>query len=71
MIADSNIIISISGGLTGESSGVDANLDNVDDDRPLTTSASGEGFEGSVLVEFNLSDPDLPYPLDFLSYDWR
>ena len=71
VIADSNIIISISGGLTGESSGVDANLDNVDDDRPLITSAPGEGFEGSVLVEFNLFDPDLPYPLDFLSYDWR
>ena len=24
-----------------------------------------------MIVEFNLSDPQLPYLLDFLSYDWR
>ena len=48
VIANSDIIISISGGLTGEASGVDVNLDNVDDDRPLITSAPGEGLEGSV-----------------------
>tara|TARA_B110000037_G_scaffold108400_1_gene125547 strand:- start:3850 stop:5529 length:1680 start_codon:yes stop_codon:yes gene_type:complete len=71
VIADSIITTSMSGGLTGESSGGDVNTDNVDDDRSLITSAPGEGFEGSVLVEFNLFDPDLPYPLDFLSYDWR
>jgi hypothetical protein len=71
VIAGSIITTSMSGGLTGESSGVDVNTDNVDDDRPLITSAPCEGFEGSVLVEFNLFDPDLPYPLDFLSYDWR
>jgi hypothetical protein len=71
VIADSIITTSMSGGLTGESSRVDVNTDNEDDDRPLITSAPGEGFEGSVLVEFNLFDPDLPYPLDFLSYDWR
>ena len=71
VIADSDIVISISGGLTGEASGVDVNADNVNDDRPLITSAPGEGFEGSVLVEFDLNDGTLPYPLDFLSYDWR
>lgn len=48
VIANSDIIISISGGLTGEASGFDVNLDNVDDDRPLITSAPGEGLEGSV-----------------------
>ena len=69
VIANSDIIISISGGLTGEASGFDVNLDNVDDDRPLITSAPGEGLEGSVWVEFDLNGPDLPYPLNFLSYD--
>ncbi|MBL4728421.1 MAG: DUF11 domain-containing protein [Gammaproteobacteria bacterium] len=70
VIANTDIIISISGGLTGESSGVDINGDDVDDDRPLITSAPGEGFEGSVLVEFDLNNGTL-YSLDFLSYDWR
>ena len=48
VIANSDIIISISAGLTGEASGFDVNLDNVDDDRPLITSTPGEGLEGSV-----------------------
>lgn len=71
VVADSDIVVSISGGRTGEVSGVDVNADNQDDDRPLRTSAPGEGLEGSVLIEFDLSHGSLSYPLDFLAYDWR
>ena len=48
VIANSDIIISISAGLTREASGFDVNLENVDDDRPLITSTPGQGLEGSV-----------------------
>ncbi|MFT4815404.1 MAG: putative repeat protein (TIGR01451 family) [Cyclobacteriaceae bacterium] len=69
--AISDIVISVSGGRTDEVSGVDLDMDDQNDDRPLRTSAPGEGFEGSVLIEFDLNHGSLPYSLDFLSYDWR
>jgi MSHA biogenesis protein MshQ len=71
VVADNDVAISISGGLTGEASGIDLDADDQDDDRPLVTSAPGEGFEGSVQIEFDLNHGTLPYSLDFLSYDWR
>ena len=40
-------------------------------DRPLETTAPGEGNEGSVVIEFDLDHGSLPFSLDFLSYDWR
>jgi hypothetical protein len=40
-------------------------------DRLMQISASGLGNDGAVYIEFNLSDPDLLFKLDFLSYDWR
>ncbi len=52
-------------------SGVDNDFDLEDDDSPLFTSAPGEGFEGTAIIEFNLGDAHLPFSLDFLSYDWR
>lgn len=67
----SNITISILGGETSSASSADVNMDDRPDDRPLDASAPGLGNEGSVVIEFNLTDPQLPYPLDFLSYDWR
>jgi hypothetical protein len=40
-------------------------------ERLMEVSAPGLDNEGAVYVEFNLSDPDLGFALDFLSYDWR
>ena len=40
-------------------------------DRPFYASAPGEDYDGAAIVEFNLTDSSLPFPLDFLSYDWR
>lgn len=40
-------------------------------DRPFYASAPGENRDGTAIVEFDLTDPSLPFPLDFLSYDWR
>jgi MSHA biogenesis protein MshQ len=47
------------------------NNDANDPDRPFLTSAPGEDNEGSVIVEFDLGDANLPTSLDFLQYDWR
>ena len=47
------------------------NIDTNDPDRPFLTSAPGEGNEGSVIVEFDLGDGNLPTSLNFLQYDWR
>ena len=40
-------------------------------DTPFYASAPGENRDGSAIVEFNLTDSSLPFPLDFLSYGWR
>ena len=47
------------------------NNDANDPDRPFLTSAPGEDNEGSIIVEFDLGDANLPTSLDFLQYDWR
>ncbi len=66
-----DVSISILNGETKFESTADVDADSVADDRPFSASAPGLGNEGSVVIEFNLLDPQLPYPLDFLSYDWR
>jgi hypothetical protein len=71
VIAVSDVRISVSAGQTSEAAGIDVNGDDQDDDRPLVTSAPGDGLDGSILVEFDLNHASLPYSLDFLSYDWR
>ncbi len=71
LTAGTNKVISIFGGKTGLASQIDANGDGQIDDSPFEATPPGLGNEGSVIVEFNLSDPQLPYLLDFLSYDWR
>jgi hypothetical protein len=40
-------------------------------DTPFYASAPGENYDGTAIVEFNLTDSSLPFPLDFLSWDWR
>ena len=40
-------------------------------DRPFEASAPGVDNDGSVIVEFNLTDTDLGFKLGFLAYDWR
>ena len=61
------VVISFFQGRTGfQASGAD-----LDKDRPFLASAPGEGNEGSVIVELDLSHVSLPFSLDFLSYDWR
>ncbi len=45
--------------------------DDSQDDHPFYASAPGENRDGSALVEFDLNDLSLPFPLDFLSWDWR
>ncbi|MEQ8315142.1 MAG: hypothetical protein RL839_06740 [Gammaproteobacteria bacterium] len=51
--------------------GDDAN----DPDRPFIISApdplADQGNTGRVMIEFDLDNPTLDTPLDFLSYDWR
>ncbi len=66
-----DVSVSILNGKTGFVSSVDADMDSQADDRPFSASPAGLGNEGSVVVEFNLTDPQLPYSLEFLSYDWR
>lgn len=67
VLAGNNLSLSLfNGGNTLQATG-----ENAGSDRPLEVSAPGEGREGSALLEFDLSSPALPYPLDFLSYDWR
>ena len=66
-----DVVVSLFQGRTGLTSETDTDLDNQNDDRPLVTSAPGETNEGGALIEFNLSDPQLPYSLNFLKYDWR
>jgi hypothetical protein len=49
--------------------------DTNDPDRPFLISApdplADMGITGRVLIEFDLNNPTLNTPLDFLSYDWR
>jgi len=66
-----DVIISIFEGQTQQRSGVDGDVNDEQDDIALFTSAPGEGFEGTAIVEFDLGDVPLPFSLDFLSYDWR
>lgn len=66
-----DVRVSIKDGQTALTSSADVDGDLRPDDRPFDASASGLGNEGSVVIEFNLTNPQLPYPLDFLSYDWR
>lgn len=80
-VGASDVEISIFEGRTAELSNVDSDVDELDDDRPFFTSAPDPdsvggapdnlGLSGSGVIEFNLSDGQLPYSLDFLSYDWR
>lgn len=67
----SNVVISFFEGATQQRSGVDSDANDEQDDIALFTSAPGEGFEGTAIIEFDLSDATLPFSLDFLSYDWR
>ncbi|MCI5106086.1 MAG: DUF11 domain-containing protein [Pseudomonadales bacterium] len=69
--ADNDVVISFFEGLTVLRSGVDSDADDIQDDSPFFTSAPGEGADGSALVEFDLDNADLPFSLEFLSYDWR
>jgi uncharacterized repeat protein (TIGR01451 family) len=69
--ADSDVVSSFFEGLMILRSGVDSDADDIQDDSPFFTSAPGDGADGSALVEFDLDNPDLPFSLDFLSYDWR
>lgn len=71
VVGATDVTVSIKDGETGLTSTADVDMDDQPDDRPFEASAPGLGNEGSVVIEFNLTDPDLPYPLDFLSYDWR
>jgi hypothetical protein len=66
-----DVVVSILNGETKFASTADVDGDSQADDRPFSASAPGLGNEGSAIVEFNLLDPQLPYLLDFLSYDWR
>ncbi len=57
-------------GQTRLQSGVDlAPVDSINDDVPFY--ASAPEVAGSALIEFDLNNADLPYSLDFLSFDWR
>jgi hypothetical protein len=69
--ADTDVINSFFEGLMILRSGVDSDADDIQDDSPFFSSAPGDGADGSALVEFDLDNPDLPFSLDFLSYDWR
>lgn len=70
-IGANDVTTSIFEGQTLIRSGVDIDTDDIQDDSPLFTSAPGDGFEGTAIIEFDLSDASLPFSLDFLSYDWR
>ncbi len=71
---DVDATVNVFGGLTGRAEDGDTDETN-DSDRPFfTTAPDPEGddeLEGRVLIEFDLSNPSLPSPLDFLGYDWR
>lgn len=69
--AVTDVTVSIVGGQTGLVSSADTDGDLRPDDRPFDASPPGVGNDGSVVVEFNLTNPQLPYLLDFFSYDWR
>lgn len=71
LAATSDVVVSLFQGRTGLTSETDSDGDFQNDDRPFTSSVPGEGNEGRALIEFNLSDPQLPYSLNFLRYDWR
>lgn len=66
-----DVVTSFYAGETLLRSGVDSDMDNMQDDAPLYTSAPGLGYDGTAIVEFDLDDSSLPFSLDFLSYDWR
>lgn len=68
VVSDTDVVLSFSGGQTGDTVGGDPDNDVLNDDRPLFTTAPG--LEGSLLIEFNLTHASLPYPLDFLAYNW-
>ncbi|NKB33377.1 MAG: DUF11 domain-containing protein [Pseudomonadales bacterium] len=71
----SDVTISFFEGRTLQISGVDIDTDGVEDDRPFFASApdpdNTDDINGSAVIEFDLSDAQLPFSLDFLSYDWR
>ena len=69
-----DVEINVFGGQTNRQQDGDTDDDN-DPDRPFITSApdplADQDNNGRVLVEFDLNNPTLTAPLDFLSYDWR
>ncbi len=63
-----DVAVSIFNGQTGF---IASQMGAIGNDRPFVASPPGVGNEGSAVIEFDLFDAQLPYPLDFLSYDWR
>ncbi len=61
----------VNGETTGPLATPSPAITDFETERLMEVSAPGEGNDGAVYIEFNLSDPDMGFSLDFLSYDWR